>query len=310
MDDGTLRGVVCENFHIICRGRTMVKRLLIMISICFLCCFTIPSGGLLFAGEPAVVNSVGMTFVIIPAGSFMMGSPAGEPGRRDDEIRHRVTLTKDFCLQTTEVTNAQWKAVMGNNPSDFKNCGDDCPVQNVSWNDCQKFIRQLNEKEMTEGYRLPTEAEWEYACRAGTETALYNGPLEILGRRNAPVLTSVAWYGGNSCVDYSGGYICSGWNDREKSCSRCGPHPVGLKEPNSWGLYDMYGNVYEWCQDWYGKYPDAEATDPKGPVDGRIRVLRGGSWGSGASSCRSATRSGGTTDARFNGGGFRVVLDY
>ena len=288
----------------------MVKRILLLAPTGFLLFFLFFPGGPSRAVEPALVNSVGMAFVMVPAGSFMMGSPAGEPGRRDDEKRHRVTVTKAFYMQTTEVTNGQWKAVMGPSPSDFRKCGDDCPVQKVSWNDCRAFIEKLNGMEKTDRYRLPTEAEWEYACRAGTETALHSGPIEILGRRNAPALDPVAWYGGNSCVDYAGGYGCSRWSGRARSCDRCGPHPVGLKEPNRWGLCDMHGNVYEWCRDWYGDYPDTAVTDPAGPGSGRVRVLRGGGWGSGASGCRSATRSGGTPDARFNGGGFRVVRDY
>ncbi|MDM8550047.1 SUMF1/EgtB/PvdO family nonheme iron enzyme [Desulfobacterales bacterium HSG2] len=141
--------------------------------------------------ESGFANSIGMKFVHISAGTFMMGSPSDEPERDDDERLHRVTLTKGFYMQTTEVTQGQWKAVMGSNPSRFKNCGNNCPVEKVSWDDVQEFIKKLNRKEGTGKYRLPTEAEWEYACRAGTKTALYTGNIRILGDNNAPALDSM-----------------------------------------------------------------------------------------------------------------------
>ncbi|KPA16234.1 serine/threonine protein kinase, partial [Candidatus Magnetomorum sp. HK-1] len=213
-------------------------------------------------------NSLGMTFVYIEPGTFMMGSPPDEPGRNDNETQHQVTLTKGYYLQTTEVTQGQWKAVMGNNPSYFSNCGDDCPVEKVSWNDAQEFIQEINQKDAYI-YRLPTEAEWEYAARAGSTTALYNGPIEILGDRNAPALDPIAWYGGNSCVSYSGGYNCSDWSQTQYNCSSCGTHPVAQKQANAWGLYDMSGNVWEWCSDWYGSYPDISVTDPGGAYQAR-----------------------------------------
>ena len=176
-----------------------------------------------------------------------MGSPSNEPGRSSNETQHQVTISKPFYMQTTEVTQGQWKKVMGNNPSYFKNCGDDCPVEAVSWNDVQKFIKKLNNMEGTDKYRLPTGAEWEYAARAGTQGARY-GELD-----------EVAWYNSNS-----------GKNT----------HEVGQKRPNAWGLYDMLGNVWEWCQDWDGAYPSGSVTDPTGPSSGAYRVLRGGSWNS------------------------------
>ena len=196
---------------------------------------------------------------------------------------------------------------MGYNPSEFSSCGNDCPVEQVSWNDCQEFIRKLNQKEGGTKYRLPTEAEWEYACRAGTETALYNGPIRILGENNAPALDPIAWYGGNSCVSYSGGYDCSGLKETQRSCSRCGTHPVGQKQPNAWGLYDIIGNVWEWCQDWYGGYPGGSVTDPEGPSYGEYLVFRGGSCSYNASSCRSANRSALTPDFQLGSIGFRVA---
>ena len=252
-------------------------------------------------------NSLGMEFVWCPPGTFMMGSPSNEPGRGSDETQHQVTLTQGFYMQTTEVTQGQWKRVMGNNPSHFKNCGDTCPVEEVSWNDAQEFVQKLNRMEGNRTYRLPTEAEWEYACRAGTETALYNGPIRILGNRNAPALDPIAWYGGNSCVTYSGGTDCSGWSEKQFSCSRCGTHPVGQKASNQWGLYDMLGNVWEWCEDWYGNYPNGAVTNPTGPSSGSYRVLRGGSWPDYAGGCRSAFRLNLTPDRRYYGLGFRVL---
>ena len=200
---------------------------------------------------PTKLSSIGMEFIPIPPGSFMMGSPSNESGRYDNEKQHRVTLTKGFHMQTTEVTQRQWKAVMGNNPSNFKNCGDNCPVEEVSWNDVQDFIRKLNQREGGSKYRLPTEAEWEYAARAGTTTRFSFGDDE--GR-----LGEYAWYSGNS---------------GRKT------HSVGQKTPNAWDLYDMHGNVWEWCQDWYGDYPSGSVTDSIGPSSGSRRVIRGGSWG-------------------------------
>ena len=196
-----------------------------------------------------------MKMVWCPPGSFLMGSPSGEPGRDTDEMPHRVTLTKGFWMAKTPVTQRQWKSVMGDNPSRFK--GDDLPVENVSWNDCQEFCRRCREAGVD--LRLPTEAQWEYACRAGT-TGPYAGSanLDVMG-----------WYGGNS---------------RQKT------HPVGQKQPNAWGLHDMHGNVLEWCAEWYGDYPDGSVTDPKGASSGWGRVARGGSWNNSVTYCRSAYR--------------------
>ncbi len=247
-----------------------------------------------------------MTFNLIPAGTFMMGSSEDETGSRDDETLHEVTLTKSFYMQTTEVTQKQWEVVTGENPSYFQNCGDNCPVERASWDDVQEFISKINQR--GEGtYRLPTEAEWEYAARAGSDTAIYTGSMTSLGY-NAPELDSIAWYGGNSCVDYSGGRDCSGWDEKQYSCSSCGTHPVARKVPNAWGLYDISGNVREWCQDWYGSYPADSVADPTGPSSGEERVARGGSWNDVARGCRSADRYGFlSADRRFSLG-FRLVL--
>ena len=229
-----------------------------------------------------ITNSIGMKFVLIPAGSFTMGSPSDEPERGTSERQHEVIISKPFYLQTTEVSQGQWKKVMGNNPSNFKNCGEDCPVEQVSWDMAQQFISKLNQMEDTNKYRLPTEAEWEYACRAGTETPYSIGEVDKLGE--------YAWYTINSANQ---------------------AHPIGKKKPNDWGLYDMHGNVWEWVQDWLGEYPSNSVVDPKGPPDkGRGRVLRGGSWRSDARFLRSANRDGLLPRVRDGRFGFRVARDF
>ena len=238
--------------------------------------------------DKKITNSLGMKFVYIKPGTFTMGSPSSEPSHGSDERQHRVTLTKGFYMQTTEVTQGQWRAIMGNNPSHFKNCGDDCPVEEVSWNDAQGFIRKLNQEEGSDKYRLPTEAEWEYAARAGSTTAFANGGISELKCGYDSNLDAMGWYCGNS-------------NERT--------HPVAQKQPNAWGLYDMHGNVREWCQDWYGKtYPSGSVVDPTGPSSGSDRVGRGGSWNYVAGSCRSADRYGSEPGFRSYSLGFRLVL--
>ncbi len=289
-----------------------MKRFAIMPSLLilffFLGCFLTPSKGFLWAFVPddlgfvisgqegsgrtapsgkTFTNSIGMTFVQIPAGTFMMGSPSSESGRDNDENQHRVTLTQPFYLQTTEVTQGQWKAIMGSNPSYFDSCGNDCPVEQVSWNDCQEFIRKLNQREGNGTYRLPTEAEWEYACRAGTTTPFNTGNCLSANEAN---------YDGN--YPYMG---CSRGQYRKKTVS------VGSFSPNAWGLYDMHGNVWEWCQDWKGDYPGGSVTDPEGPSSGQYPVIRGGSWSHNAGNCRSADRNISTPDYRSRFNGFRVA---
>ncbi len=235
-----------------------------------------------------ITNSIGQTFVYIRPGTFMMGSPLKEKGRRDNEILHKVTLTKGFYMQTTEVTQGQWKAVMNNNPSWFKHCGDNCPVEGVSWNDVQEFIRKLNKRSSKKTYRLPTEAEWEYAARAGTTTPFNSGDY---------LSTDDANYNGEK--PYSS---CSKGQNREKIIT------VGSFRPNSWGLYDMHGNVWEWCQDWLGDYLISEVTDPMGPPKGSHRVMRGGSWHFPIRYCRSAYRYASQPDTEVSYIGFRLIL--
>ncbi len=225
-----------------------------------------------------ITNSIGMNLAYIPAGTFEMGSPASEDGRFDNETQHKVTISKKFLMGTTPVTQAQWTAVMGNNPSDFK--GDDLPVEQVSYDDAIAFCDKLSQKE-GKHYRLPTEAEWEYACRAGTTSSFYTGEGDA-------ALDQAGWYSGNSGNT---------------------THPVGQKKPNAWGLYDMHGNVWQWCSDWYGDYPQGDATDPQGPDGGTARVLRGGAWYYDPRFCRCAYRDGGAPDYRNGYFGFRIVLD-
>jgi formylglycine-generating enzyme required for sulfatase activity len=213
--------------------------------------------------EKGFTNSLGMRFVLIPAGTFTMGSPSNEPDRNDNETLHQVTISRPFYMQTTEVTHGQWKKVMGKKPSGYKDCGDDCPVMYVSWDDVQEFIRKLNSMEGTDRYRLPTEAEWEYAARSGGRSERW------AGTNNEANLDEYAWYYSNS--------------GREMN-------PVGTKKSNGLGLYDMSGNVYELVEDWFGNYSAGPLTDPKGPSKGSARVVRGGSWLSSARELRSANR--------------------
>ena len=238
-------------------------------------------------------NSIGMTFVPIPAGIFMMGSPSSEPRRSKTETQHQVSLTKSYYLQATEVTQGQWKAVMGSNPSYFSSCGDNCPVEMISWDDCQSFISKLNQKEGTTKYRLPTEAEWEYACRAGTTTPFNTGSCLSTNEAN-----------------YDGNYPLVGC---PKGIYRKKTVPVGSFSPNAWGLYDMHGNVLEWCQDWYGFYPSSPVTNPEGPLDslyGLYKILRGGTWGDYGENCRSAKRLTCNPDGRTSITGARIVRDF
>ncbi|MBF0224810.1 MAG: SUMF1/EgtB/PvdO family nonheme iron enzyme [Desulfobacterales bacterium] len=253
--------------------------------------------------QDTITNSIGMTFVLIKSGKFTMGSPSSELGRDSDETQHEVTLTKSFYMQTTEVTQGQWKAVMGSNPSYFNSCGDNCPVEQVSWDDCQTFISKLNQKEGVNVYRLPTEAEWEYSARAGTTAAFVTGGINVTDCGYDLNLDTIGWYCNNSCVTYSGGYDCSSWGGQ---CSKCGSHPVGQKQANLWGLYDMHGNVREWCADWYGLYPSSAVIDPTGPTTGSDHVLRGGSWISYVQSCRSSDRFVYTPSYQISGIGLRL----
>ena len=221
-------------------------------------------------------NSPDMEFVWIPAGEFLMGSPEDEEGRRENERQHEVRISEGFWMKKYEVTQGEWESVMGANPSFFDECGSRCPVETVSWKDVQEFIRSLNERATGRGYRyrLPTEAEWEYAARAGT-SGVRHGELD-----------EVAWYSGNSDL---------------------ATHKVGQKRPNAWGLHDMLGNVWEWTGDWYGEYPAGKVTDSGGPSTGSDRVIRGGSWYYYARGVRSAGRGLHSPGGRISGIGVRLV---
>ncbi|MCB9701888.1 MAG: formylglycine-generating enzyme family protein [Myxococcales bacterium] len=230
----------------------------------------------------------------IPRGSFIMGSPPDEPGRWDDEgPAHEVEITRGFWLGDTPVTQGLWEAVMGANPSRFKDPRR--PVETVSWEECQAFCAALERLAPGLGVRLPSEAEWEYACRAGTETATYAGAIKILGERYAPVLDAIAWYGGNSGVGYDLGEAAdsTGWQNKQHEHSRAGTRRVGQKQGNPWGLHDMLGNVYEWCSDAWHSYSSAGSSqqDPlHAGSTGDLRVARGGGWRSYARLVRAAYR--------------------
>ncbi|HEY3323042.1 MAG TPA: formylglycine-generating enzyme family protein [Planctomycetota bacterium] len=224
-------------------------------------------------------GGVKLETVLIPAGKFVIGSPETEAGRTFEETQHEVTITKPFYMAKYETMQEQYEAIAGNNPSAFKEPKN--PVEQVSWTDVQEFCRKLSTKTgMT--VRLPSEAEWEYSCRAGTKTRFYSG-------EDDQALDSVAWHGANA----------------DKTT-----HPVGQKTPNAWGLFDMHGNVFEWCSDWkQSEYPPGAVTDPTGPATGHIRVVRGGSWNFTAAVCRSTFRGESRPETRLGYLGFRVVVE-
>ena len=220
-------------------------------------------------------NSLDMAFALIPAGSFEMGSDSGDD---DEQPVHTVTISKPFYIGQFEVTQAQWHAVMESDPSQFT--GDpNRPVESVSWNDAREFVSKLNAMEPGATYRLPTEAEWEYAARAGSAAAYAFGD-------DAAQLDAYGWY-----ADNAGNTT----------------HPVGEKQPNAWGVHDMYGGVWEWVQDRYGAYPSEAATESVGPPPGNRRVIRGGSWLASAEDCRTASRSHAHPAFRGAHVGFRLV---
>jgi formylglycine-generating enzyme required for sulfatase activity len=229
-------------------------------------------------------NSIGMKFVWIPPGTFLMGSPLNEEGRQRNEIQHSVVLTKGFYMGVHLVTQEQWQAVMDNNPKGEKNL----PVESVSWDDCQEFIKKLREKDNKQ-YRLPTEAEWEFCCRAGTITPFHFGETISPAQAN-----------------YNGDYTYR--QGEKKGVYRQKTTPVGSFPANAWGLHDMHGNLYEWCQDWLGDYPTNDVVDPQGPDAGQFRVLRGGSWGNIPNQCRSASRGRLVPGLRFYSCGLRVCF--
>ncbi len=271
-----------------------------------------------------------MTFNLIPAGTFIMGSPAdpAEPGRFTNEVQHQVTLAKSFYMQTTEVTQKQWFDVFGNYPAG-SNTGDAYPIESVNWFEAVYFANSLSDAETPArtacydlsncsgtagtdytcssvsinsdctGYRLPTESEWEYAARAGT-TAAYANPY------NFDANDVESGQGFNSNLAAMGWYY---WNNTNSGYP-AGTKPIAQKQTNRWGLYDMHGNVYEWCQDrWAGSaYSPDPVTDPQGDASGSFRVFRGGSWSFNARYTRSAVRSSAAPGYRYDGLGFRLAL--
>ena len=245
---------------------------------------------LLLAQPPKeLTNSIGIKLVLISKGTFMMGSPESEEGRRENETQHEVTISNDYYLGAYEVTQTQYQTVIGNNPSCYQgalvgNQNADLPVENVSLDDAVEFCNKLSElpeeKKAGRVYRLPTEAQWEYACRAGSKTIYSFDDEEGL-------LPEYGWFKRNSSQR---------------------THTVGLLEPNAWGLYDMHGNVWEWCSDWYGEYPKGAVSDPTGPTMGTDRVNRGGCWLYLAANCRSASRNWAKSSYQDGLLGFRVAL--
>ena len=229
------------------------------------------SGALLLAaGAPSHADPfTGMRFVRIEPGTFVMGTPPEEPQREPQEVQHRVTIAHPFYLGVHEVTQREWTKVMGTNPSHSHTCGGACPVENVSYADVRVFIRELNSHSVWKGFRLPTEAEWEYACRAGGAKAF--GASDVLTTNDA---------------NFDGDYPYAG---ASKGINRGSPLRVGSFAPNAWGLFDMSGNVWEWTSDDYAAYPGAVA--PRGPAftPGR-KVIRGGSWLFGTDSARCGLR--------------------
>jgi formylglycine-generating enzyme required for sulfatase activity len=252
----------------------------------------------------AVFSGVVQRMRWIPPGAFWMGSPEAEVGRFDNELRHRVTLTSGYWLGDTPVTQALWVAVMGHNPSRFEDPAR--PVEQVSWHHCQRFFAALPGADG--GWRLPTEAEWERACRAETDTATWRGDLDLVGWNNAPILDEIAWYGGNSGVGYElvEHEPSGGWREQQHRHTRAGTRKVATRAPNPWGLYDMLGNVWQWCADGYAPYAAAEVVDPWVGT-AAFRVFRGGSWDAAARDCRAACRNHFVPSYRWNSLGFRLA---
>ena len=235
------------------------------------------------------LGEVRQVFRWIAPGRFLMGSPADEPQRWHNEVQHEVTLSRGYWLADTACTQAFWQAVMGENPSEFKDDAHN-PVEQVSWEDVQRFIGELQRRVAGLAVRLPSEAEWEYACRAGTTTPFSFGD-ELTPER----------------VNYDGNYPYAGG---AKGLYRQKRVAVASLPANAWGLYEMHGNVYEWCADWYGDYANEPQVDPQGPPSGDSRMVRGGSWGISGRSVRSASRYWIVPGYRYQNVGFRLALGH
>ena len=279
-----------------------MKSIVTAIFISFLSLFLQPG----FAQTNIYTNKLGMRFVLISKGTFLMGSPESEKGRQWNEKRHRVVISKSFYMGETEVTQGQWEKLVGFNPSSFSGLGKTYPVDSVSWNECIEFIRVLNDWEGTNKYRLPTEAEWEYACRAGSTTAFAQGPVTTFScNEPEPALINMAWYCYNSGI--------------QNPSRDFKPHPVKTSAPNKWGLYDMHGNAQEWVLDsckwrnfWRTRvgvvtdtYKD-NIVDPLSQI-GNHKIIRGGGWYQTSKYQRSAYRSYYKPGVKRNSLGFRIV---
>jgi len=284
-------------------------------------------------GRPFVITDLGLDMQAIPAGKFVMGSPAGEPGHtRLEAPQTSVTITQSYWLGRTPVTLDQWRAIMGTdllgqvkkyftqheNPRQLlAGTQGDVPMYFVSWDDAREFCVKLTARARAGGslpagyeFTLPTEAEWEYACRAGTTAATYAGPVQYYGSNHAPRLDAIGWYAGNSSVGYTGvGWDTSSWAGKQYPGGQAGARRVGLKQPNAWGLSDMLGNVYEWCLDFSSPaLPGGSVVDPVGPGTGLDHIIRGGSWHSDAIYCRAASRKWNGPSSGLPFVGFRLAL--
>lgn len=288
-------------------------------------------------------------WVVVSPGEFTIGSPADEPGRMADEGRYRVRIPTRLLVSRKEVTIAEWKALMGGSPARFDACGPSCPVERVSWYDAVSYANALSQREGLEvcyelkrcrgkagggcppkkgfcvgdyrckevtatgpackGYRLPSEAEWEYLARAGTSAATYSGPLSAAGERTSKALDALAWHGGNSGVSYARGQPCADWKERGHDAELCGTHPAGKRKANPWGIFDVLGNVWEWTEDLYHKDRKAAPRDGRATITppSAFRTFRGCSWVSRASLCRVAARNRQIAAYRSFGVGFRLV---
>jgi formylglycine-generating enzyme required for sulfatase activity len=301
----------------------LVFILLLVAAVCCSGCQPVPP-------PKRVTTGIGLKLTYIPPGSFTMGAEPSEPGAKPAEKPHKVTISKGFYMGIHEVTQDQYLRVMGKNPSVFQGemllknkkivetmepgvVGHNHPVDHVTWDDAVEFCKRLSEmsEEKAAGhvYRLPTEAEWEYACRAGT-TSAYS-----LGDSNDS-LDQAGWYGdnaGSEPIDSSKLFVESEGKLKkyvdELIANGNTPHPVGRKKPNAWGLYDMHGNLWEWCSDWHGDYPSRDVTDPKGPSLGKDRVHRGGCYLVEGIKCRSAARNWDPPGDTYYYLGFRVVME-
>ena len=288
----------------------------------------------------AAAADLATAWLKLAPGQLWMGSPQHEPGRDVDELRHRVETKRELAVKSTEVTQGEWRKLMGTSPSYFTGCGDHCPVERVNWFEAVQYLNRLSRSERRDacyelwdckgtpggscgdntecagdyvcrgfrskgdrcrGYRLPTEAEWERLARAGTETAVYSGELRVRARYDAPAVHTIAWYGGNSGAAYAGAIKCP------HAPAKCGTQPVGGRRPNTAGVHDALGNVHEWVGDWYGAYRTREETAPVGPWKGTERVFRGGSWRSPAVGVRAAVRGRAKPAWRSYTVGFRAV---